>query len=703
VRSGVLLAFVCLVFALGAGPAGGEPGAFTPGAAGLGDPYFPLDGNGGYDVQHYLLKLTYNPDTDVLTGVATIRAAATQNLSRFDLDFVGLTVDSIKVAGRSAGWSRDEGELIVTPSAGLRKNAVFNTVIRYHGVPAPIADELGVSGFIATDDGAVIAGEPHVAATWFPANDHPLDKASFTYRVRVPAGLEVVANGVLKNKLTGGGWTTWTWDAKEPMATYLATANVGQFDINAYKIGGIRFWDAIDPALKEVPAPRTGEQYAIAQKGDPSFKRLMHEISVPASGATLSFAITRDTEPGWDFVFVEAHTVGMDDWTTLPDQNGHTSQDTGFSCPFWHFLHPFLTHYQTDNGDETCSPSGTTGEWWAASGSSDGYEDWAIDLSDFAGSDVEVSISYASDDFIQGLGAFVDDILVSTGEGSTSFEDDGDTLDGWTVPGAPEGSEPNPNDWIVGTQADAPPPIGADVQASFARHGEIIDFLSSEFGPYPFSASGGIVDNVEIGFALENQTRPVYSPLFWTVPGLGDIVVVHELAHQWYGDSLAVAAWQHIWLNEGFATYAEWLWSEHEGFGTAQENFDGNYNSIDEGDPFWDVTIGDPGPAQMFDGAVYVRGAMTLHQLRLAVGDEDFFTILRRWAAEHAGGNVTTDQFIALSEEVSGQDLDDLFQTWLFTPGKPELPSAPTLRSGARVGGGAAVSRSLVTLKLAKR
>ena len=700
-RSGVLLAFVCLAFALGAGPAGGQPGVFTPGAAGLGDPYFPLDGNGGYDVQHYLLELTYNPDTDVLTGVATIRAVATQNLSRFNLDFVGLTVDSIKVAGRPAGWSRDSGELTVTPKAGLHKNAVFKTVVAYHGVPAPIADELGVSGFIATDDGAVIAGEPHVAATWFPANDHPLDKASFTYRVRVPAGLEVVANGVLKNKLTSGGWTTWTWDAKEPMATYLATANVGQFDINAYKIGGIRFWDAIDPALKEVPAPRTGEQYAIAQKGDPSFKRLMHEISVPAGGATLSFAITRDTEPGWDFVFVEAHTVGMDDWTTLPDKNGHTSQDTGFSCPFWHFLHPFLTHYQTDNGDDTCSPSGTTGEWWGASGSSDGYEDWAIDLSAFAGSDVEVSISYASDDFIQGLGAFVDDVVVSTGEGSTSFEKDGDTLDGWTVPGAPEGSEPNPNDWIVGTQANAPPPIGADVQASFARHGEIIDFLSSEFGPYPFSASGGIVDNVEIGFALENQTRPVYSPLFWTVPGLGDIVVVHELAHQWYGDSLAVAAWQHIWLNEGFATYAEWLWSEREGFGTAQENFDGNYNSIDEGDPFWDVTIGDPGPAQMFDGAVYVRGAMTLHQLRLAVGDEDFFTILRRWAAEHAGGNVTTDEFIALSEEVSGQDLDDLFQTWLFTPGKPAVPSTLTPRSAAQVGGGA-ISRPLV-LKLAKR
>ena len=86
--------------------------------------------------------------------------------------------------------------------------------------------------------------------------------------------------------------------------------------------------------------------------------------------------------------------------------------------------------------------------------------------------------------------------------------------------------------------------------------------------------SGGIVDDVEIGFALENQTRPVYSPLFWTVPGLGDIVVAHELAHQWYGDSLALAAWKHIWLNEGFATYAEWLWTEHEGQATVQESFD---------------------------------------------------------------------------------------------------------------------------------
>ena len=180
-------------------------------------------------------------------------------------------------------------------------------------------------------------------------------------------------------------------------------------------------------------------------------------------------------------MFVEAHTVGQDDWTTLPDLNGHTSQDTGFVCPFWLSLHPFLEHYQTGTA-EGCDPVGTTGEWWAASGFSDGYEQWTVDLSGYAGSTVEVSISYASDDVVQLTGVFVDDIVVSTGEGSTSFENDGDTLDGWTVPGAPPGSQPNPNDWIVGTVDDAPPSLGEIAEGSLARQPEIIDFLEGLFG-----------------------------------------------------------------------------------------------------------------------------------------------------------------------------------------------------------------------------
>jgi aminopeptidase N len=175
-------------------------------------------------------------------------------------------------------------------------------------------------------------------------------------------------------------------------------------------------------------------------------------------------------------------------------------------------------------------------------------------------------------------------------------------------------------------------------------------------------------------------------------------VVVHELAHQWYGDSLSVAQWQHIWLNEGFATYAEWLWSEDTRGVPAQDTFDFYYSVIPEDDPFWQTIIGDPGPDLLFDFAVYARGAMTLHQLRLAVGDDDFFKILRRWAQKNEGGNVTTDEFIALAERISGQQLDELFETWLFTPGKPELPGAMAARSSAAalsVVGGASVSGTL--------
>ena len=166
----------------------------------------------------------------------------------------------------------------------------------------------------------------------------------------------------------------------------------------------------------------------------------------------------------------------------------------------------------------------------------------------------------------------------------------------------------------------------------------------------------------------------VYATAFFSDPNEpDDSVVVHELAHQWVGDSLAVERWSEIWLNEGFATYTEWLWSEHEGLGTAQEIFDGTYEGIPAEDPFWSVVIGDPGPESMFDFAVYARGAMTLHQLRLAVGDADFFQILETWTTSNAGGHVTTADFIALAEEVSGQQLDDLFETWLFTDTKPVL------------------------------
>jgi aminopeptidase N len=123
----------------------------------------------------------------------------------------------------------------------------------------------------------------------------------------------------------------------------------------------------------------------------------------------------------------------------------------------------------------------------------------------------------------------------------------------------------------------------------------------------------------------------------------------------------------------GFATYAEWLWEEHEGRGTPQEIFQATYDAIPANNAFWTVEIGDPGVDLLFHDAVYVRGAMTLQALRQTVGDDAFWRIIRGWASTKSGGNATTEEFIAFAEGVSGQQLDDLFTTWLFTPTKPSL------------------------------
>ena len=160
------------------------------------------------------------------------------------------------------------------------------------------------------------------------------------------------------------------------------------------------------------------------------------------------------------------------------------------------------------------------------------------------------------------------------GAGTTSFEADADPLDGWTVAGPPTGSPGNTSDWQVATEAITPS-TGDNARAALNRQPEIIDFLSGLFGKYPFGQAGGIVDNDPgLGFALENQTRPIYAQGWFSTPGDNTSVVVHEIAHQWTGDYLALAGWQHIWLNEGFASYMEWLWSEDQGDGTAQEIFD---------------------------------------------------------------------------------------------------------------------------------
>ncbi len=192
--------------------------------------------------------------------------------------------------------------------------------------------------------------------------------------------------------------------------------------------------------------PATGSFYVVAESDDEGWQRLRKTIDLSgASSAELDFKISYDTEEVYDYLIVEAHTVGQDNWTTLPDQNGHTENDTGESCGIdWRSIHPFLDHYQDP---ATCDPTGTTGEWHGATGNSGGYQDWSIDLSAYAGEQVEISISYVQDFAVSGLGAFVDDVAV-TEDGvvtdETSFEAD---LGGFTAGPPPPGSE-------AGTQAE---------------------------------------------------------------------------------------------------------------------------------------------------------------------------------------------------------------------------------------------------------
>lgn len=436
---------------------------FTPGSPGVGDPYFPLEGNGGYNVVHYNLDLSYDPASHHLGGSNTITATATQNLSRFDLDLVGYTVSRVQVNGAAATFRRVGPELVITPSKGLPIGKRFVVEVWYAGVPHTIIGSPIVFGapygWIYTKDGAFVGCEPNAARTWYPANDHPSDKASFTFDITVPKSRKVVANGSLLTQRVRGDQATFVWRETQPMATYLATIDIGRWDFHSTTTpAGIPEFVAVDPTLAS-----------------------------------------------------QART---------------------------------------------------------------------------------------------------DHIIALTGR--------------------------------------------------------ITDFWARSFGRYPFSSTGGIVDHVpHVGFSLETQTRPLYG----FVPSSG--TASHELSHQWFGDSVSVQTWQNIWLNEGFATYSSWFWTEHTGGPTTWRQANGLYGGIPAGSDFWKQSIADPQRNTMFSPAVYYRGALTLAALRHRIGDQDFATLLRTWVQVHRYRNATTAQFVALAEKVSGQRLGQFFYVWLWKQAKP--------------------------------
>jgi len=194
---------------------------FSPGAPGAGDPYFPDMGNGGYDVRHYDIRLAFDPRTKAISATTTILARATQNLSRFNLDFQGpLKISKLSVNGRDAAFARSGAqELVITPRHGLWRGSTFLVSVTYAGVPQKIDDPaLGLSGWVATKDGPVALNQPIGAATYYPVNDTTGDKATYTQTVTVPTGLTVLANGEPGPTTEHNGRTTFRWQMKQPMA-----------------------------------------------------------------------------------------------------------------------------------------------------------------------------------------------------------------------------------------------------------------------------------------------------------------------------------------------------------------------------------------------------------------------------------------------------------------------------------------------------
>jgi aminopeptidase N len=217
---------------------------------------------------------------------------------------------------------------------------------------------------------------------------------------------------------------------------------------------------------------------------------------------------------------------------------------------------------------------------------------------------------------------------------------------------------------------DASPPNPALAWDRLEPQPEIVDFFSELYGRYPYESVGGIVDWApNVFYNLESQTKANY----WRIPPL--TTVVHEIAHQWFGNAVTLATWPDIWLNEGFATWSEWIYDERHGGPSAEQRFD-ELCAIPESDPAFEdlwfpAPAALPGPEVMFHTPVYDRGAMTLQALRERVGDDVFFELLRDWYRDNRNGNVTTADFIAHSERESGRQLDQFFDVWLYKEGRP--------------------------------
>ena len=428
------------------------------------DPYIPANGNFGYRVSRYELDLEYKVNINRLSGTATITAATLASLKTFTLDLSdALTVSKVSVNGhRPQSFTRSHGKLSITLSNALPAGAAMSVSVRYAGTPRPLRTVWGEVGFEELTNGALVAGQPNGAASWFPCDDHPSSKASYRIVISTENPYRAVANGELVSKRTRAAMTTWTYEQAEPTSTYLVTLQIGDYHTHR---------------LTKTPVPMNA---------------------------------------------------------VLPHRLKH------------------------------------------------------------------------------------------------------------------------------------------DFDYDFGRQPEMMKLFVKLFGPYPLSTGYTVVvtdDDLEI--PLEAQGISIFGANHCDGERTAERLIAHELAHQWFGNSVTARRWRDIWLHEGFACYAEWLWSENSG-GRSADDWARYYHGK-LANSRQDLLLSDPGPRDMFDDRVYKRGALTLHVLRRTIGDDGFFDLLQDWTTRHRHGTAVTDDFTGLAANYSHDSLRPLWLAWLYSKDVPDL------------------------------
>ena len=428
------------------------------------DPYLPTAGNFGYRVSRYELELEYKVAINRLAGTATVTAVTLAELQTFSLDLSSaLSVAKVTVNGkRPKHFRTDRDKLHITLADRLPAGAAMTVAVRYSGTPRPKRTPWGEVGFEELTEGALVAGQPNGASSWFPCDDHPSAKASFRIQIATESAYLTLANGKLLSRRARAGMTTWTYEQSEPTSTYLITLQVG-----------------------------------------PYTRRRMAKN-------------------------------GVEIFSVLPDR------------------------------------------------------------------------------------------------------------------------------------------LRREFDHDFGRQPQMMKLFVKLFGPYPLADGYTVVvtdDDLEI--PLEAQGISIFGANHCDGRRGSERLVAHELAHQWFGNSVTAQRWRHIWLHEGFACYAEWLWSDHCGERSA-DDWARHYHQRLVDSP-QDLVLADPGPQDMFDDRVYKRGALALHALRRRIGDDAFFALLREWTSRYRHASVVTDDFIALAAQYTEDSLRPLWAAWLYSAEVPEL------------------------------